>query len=105
VLRIRDVYPGSEFFHSGSRVIKIPEPGSGYASKNIPISIYNPEKLFRSSRKYDPGCSSRIRIPNPDLDFLPIPVTGVKKAPDPDPGPGSATLLESLCRKEKDPGP
>jgi hypothetical protein len=26
VLRIRDVYPGSEFFHPGSRVEKIPFP-------------------------------------------------------------------------------
>jgi hypothetical protein len=28
VLRIRDVYPGSEFFDSGSRVKKIPDPRS-----------------------------------------------------------------------------
>jgi hypothetical protein len=28
VLRIRDVYPGSEFFHPGSRVKKAPDPGS-----------------------------------------------------------------------------
>ncbi len=33
--------------------------------------------------------SSRIRIP--DLDFLPIPDPGVKKAPDP--GSGSTTVL------------
>jgi hypothetical protein len=26
VLRIRDFYPGSEFFHPGSRVAKIPDP-------------------------------------------------------------------------------
>jgi hypothetical protein len=26
VLRIRDVYPGSEFFHPGSQVKKIPDP-------------------------------------------------------------------------------
>jgi hypothetical protein len=29
---------------------------------------------FLSSRKYDPGCSSRI--PDPDADFLPIPDPG-----------------------------
>jgi hypothetical protein len=63
VLRIRDVYPGSKFFHPGSRVTKIPDPGS--ASKNL--SVFNP-KIFLSSRKYDPGCSSRI--PDPDLDFF-----------------------------------
>jgi hypothetical protein len=59
VLRIRDVYPDH-----------------GSASKNL--SILNPTKLFLSSRKYDPGCSSRILI------FYPfwIPNPGVKKAPD-----------------------
>ncbi len=37
--------------------------------------------MFLSSRKYDPGCSSRIRI----LNFYPISDPGyrVKKAPDP----------------------
>jgi hypothetical protein len=32
-------------------------------------------------------------IPDPDLDFLPIPYPGVKKAPDP--GSGSATLVHN----------
>ncbi len=63
VLRIRDVYPGS-------RIKKIPDPRS--ASKNL--SIFKPKKLFISSRKYDPGCSSRIQTP--DLDFLPSPDPG-----------------------------
>jgi hypothetical protein len=42
--------------------------------------------------KYDPVCSSRIRIPDPDPDFYPsgIPDPGVKMAPDP--GSGSATV-------------
>jgi hypothetical protein len=26
------------------------------------FKYFNPQKLFLSSRKYDPGCSSRIRI-------------------------------------------
>jgi hypothetical protein len=64
--------PGSlsltEFFHPGS------------ASKNL-IILFNPNKWFLSSRKYDPGCSSRI--PDPNSYFLPIPDPGVKKAPDP----------------------
>jgi hypothetical protein len=34
---------------------------------------------------------SGLFIPDPDPDFLHIPVPGVKKAPDP--GSGSATLL------------
>jgi hypothetical protein len=60
VLRIRDVYPGSDFFHpeSGLFPSRIPETGS--ASKNISISTQI--KWFLSSQKYDPGFSSRIRI-------------------------------------------
>jgi hypothetical protein len=89
---------------SGSRVKKIPGSGSASASKNISILT---QKLFLSSRKYDPGCSSRIRIPDPDLYFLSIPDPG-SKIPDPgfkkapDPGPGSATLvlvLETLAKR------
>jgi hypothetical protein len=62
--------PNPNFFHPGSR-IRIKE-------------------LFLSSRKYDPGCSSRIRI----LIFYPSPIPdpGFKKAPDP--GSGSATLVD-----------
>ncbi len=46
MLRIRDVYPGSgsEFFHPGSRFKKIPDPGSGSASKNL--SIFDPKNCF-----------------------------------------------------------
>ncbi len=56
VLRIQDVYPGSEFFPSqiqdpGSRVKKILDPHQR-------IQVFYPKKLFLSSRKYDPGCSS-----------------------------------------------
>ncbi len=64
VLRIRDVYPASRI-----RFFSIPYP-----------KYLNP-KIVSKSRKYDPGCSSRI----PDL--------GVKKAPDPIPRSGSATLI------------
>ncbi len=50
----------------------IPDPNfvySGSTSKNLSILT---QKLFLSSRKYDPGCSSRIRIliPDPDPDFF-----------------------------------
>jgi hypothetical protein len=44
VLRIRDVYTRSEVFHPGSRFKKIPDPGSGSASKNL--SIFNPKNYF-----------------------------------------------------------
>ena len=86
VLRIRDVYPGSgfririsdpdpgsTFFSSRIRIVSILDPGS--ASKKLSILT---KKWFLCSRKYDPGCSSRIRI----LTFYPsrIPDLGVKKA-------------------------
>jgi hypothetical protein len=47
----------------------IPDPNifhPGSVLKNL--SILN-QKLFLSSRKYDPGCSSRIRIPDPDPGY------------------------------------
>jgi hypothetical protein len=62
--------PDLNFFH----------PGSASASKNLSILT---QKWFLSSQKYDPCCSSRIRIPDPDPDYLPITDPGVKKAPDP----------------------
>ncbi len=75
-------HPGSELFHPGSW---IPDPPQR-------IQYFNQKKLFISSRKYDSGCSSRIRIPDPDSDFLPIPdprSRGQKgtgsRIPDPDP--------------------
>jgi hypothetical protein len=52
------------------RIFSRPDPGS--ASKRLSILT---QKLFLSSRKYDPGCSSRIRIPGTDF-FLPIPDPG-----------------------------
>jgi hypothetical protein len=68
--------PDPNIFHPGSR--KIPDPES--ASKNL--SIFNPKYCFYA-RKYDPECSSWIRIPDPEIDFLPIPDSG---SPIPDPG-------------------
>jgi hypothetical protein len=37
VLRIRDVYPGSDFFHPGSRIRKVSIPDPGSSSKNFSI--------------------------------------------------------------------
>ncbi len=79
MLRIRDVYLGSQI-----RMFPIPDtnfihPGS--ASKEF--KFFDPKKWFLGSRKYGPGCSSRIRIRT-------IPDPGDKKAPDP--GSGSAKL-------------
>ena len=78
--------PGFDFFP-----FRIPDPNCLYPGSRIrikEIKYFNPKKWFLSSRKYDPGCSSRIRM----LTFYPfrIPDPGVKKSPDP--GSGSATL-------------
>ncbi len=51
VLRIRDVYPGSEFFPSW---IPIKE-----------FKYFDLKNWFLSPRKYDPGCSSLISDPDP----------------------------------------
>ncbi len=67
--------PGPTFFHPESRIririLSIPDPGFRIRIKEF--KYFNPKNCFLSSRKYDPGCSSRIRIPEPDPDFLPIP--------------------------------
>ncbi len=89
VLRIRYVYSGSRI-----RIFPIPDqiffhPGSRIRIKEFKyLQYFNPKKWFLSSRKYDLGCSSSIRI----LTFYTtrIPDPGVNKAPDP--GPGTATL-------------
>jgi hypothetical protein len=59
------------------------------------------------------GFSSLIRIPEPDLDFLPVPVPKfpdpeVKKAPDPgsripDPGPQHWKVLLYTKKLEQEP--
>jgi hypothetical protein len=93
--------PDPTFFHPGFRIrtVSIPDPGS--ASQNLSfLTPKNQKKWFLSSRKYDPGCSSRIRM----LTFYPSRIQGSKRhqIPDPDPGTGSATLVVSiknyLCR-------
>jgi hypothetical protein len=68
VFRIRDVYPGSNFF--SSRIRTFPISDSGSASK-----CFNPKNWFLSPRKYDSGCSSRIRIQT----FYPSRIQGSKR--------------------------
>jgi hypothetical protein len=71
---IRD--PEQNFFHPGSSAIKIPDPGSGSASKNV--SIFNQKIVFKSSRirilifthpgsRGQKGTGSRILIRNTDF--------------------------------------
>jgi hypothetical protein len=65
--------PGSELYHPGCRVKKI--PGSASASKNLSILT---QKVFLSAGKYNSGCcSSRIRIPDLHLVlFYPFRIPG-----------------------------
>ena len=58
------------------QIFSIRGPGSWICIKEF--KYFNPKKWFLSSQKYDPGFPSRIRIPDLNPDFLPI--------PDPDPG-------------------
>jgi hypothetical protein len=55
------------------QIVSISDPGSEFFPSRIPDPTC----------KYETGFSSRIRIPDPDPDFLHIPDPGVKKAPDP----------------------
>jgi hypothetical protein len=76
-------------FKALGNMIRVVHFGSG--SWFFTSWIRNTEKdSFQSSRKYDPGCSFRIRI----LIFT-HPGSTVKKAPDP--GSGSATLNISIA--------
>jgi hypothetical protein len=77
--------PDPIFFQPGSRIKKIPDPGSGYVSKYL--GIFNPKNCYYIHGKmiWDVHPGARIRI------FIPsrIPDPGVKTSPDP--GSGSAT--------------
>jgi hypothetical protein len=85
---------------------RIPDPNCLHPGSRIRIKEYKyfdpkkPQKWFLSSRKYDPGCSSRI--PDPDADFLPIPDPGSRGQK----GTGSRirirnteNIYELICRK------
>ncbi len=89
------------------RFFSIWDPGSRIRIKEF--KYFNQKKWFLSSQKYDPNFPSRIRIRDPDLDFLSIPDPdpvsqipnpGVKKAPEPwyrIPDPDSQHLRFWLC--------
>ncbi len=87
-MRIRDFHPGSEFFHPGYRIQGKKDSESRIRVRTKEFKVFQPKHFVLSSRKYDPGCL--FRIPDSNLDFLPIPNPGVKKTPD----PGSGTLLK-----------
>jgi hypothetical protein len=68
-------------FEVWNRIFSITEPYFFLSRIRIKeFEYFKPKKLFLSSRKYDTGCSSRIRIL---IFYNPrIPDPGVKKAPD-----------------------
>ncbi len=70
----------NQIFYPGtwSKRFRIPDP-----DPHQRIQVFLTKKLFLSSRKYDPGFSSRIRI----LIFYPSRIQGSKshRVPDPDP--------------------
>ncbi len=68
---------------------RLPDPGS----KSFRIGIKEVCLTHKFVSKLSEILSGMF-IPDPDLDFLPIPYPGVKKAPDP--GSGSATLVNNL---------
>jgi hypothetical protein len=69
VLRFRDVYLGSDFFHPGSRIQGQKDLGSRIRIKELKFS--NPKIVSKLSKIW-----SGMFIPDPDLDFLPIPDPG-----------------------------
>ncbi len=91
--------PDPTFFHPGSRIrtVSIPDPHQRI------LSILTPKKAkkwFLSSKKYDPGCSSRILDPGSGCWLSPIPDPGSRgqkgtqsRIPDLDPQHCSCTCL------------
>ncbi len=77
-------YPGSEFFYPGSWVKRASDP----FISNLSLKIVTRQ----SSRKYDPGCLSRIWI------FFPSRIQGGSiKHPIPDPDPQHRRLRWLVC--------
>jgi hypothetical protein len=69
--------PNFSIPNPGSKRFLIPDP-----HQHQRINVFLTKKLFLSSRKYGPGCSPRIQIPDPDLDFIPIPDPGSRVQKD-----------------------
>ncbi len=62
----------------------------------LEFQYFIPQKWFLSTRKYDPGCSSRI--PDPDPDFLPIPDPNPQHCQPAGEGGGRVGIQRSLVR-------
>jgi hypothetical protein len=65
VLRIQNVYPGSEFFRPGSRIQGQKDSGSWIRIRIKEFKNFYPKKLFLSPRKYDPdpGTATLHNVP------------------------------------------
>jgi hypothetical protein len=58
---------------------RFPDPGSASASASKNLNILTLEIVSKLSEiLHDPGSSSRIRIPDAGIDFLPIPDPGIR---------------------------
>ncbi len=77
VMRIRDFYPGSEFFQPGYMDENISVPRIRNRIKEFLVFVFKPKNCYLSSRKYD-------RDVHPESRFFPSRIQNpeVKKAPD-----------------------
>jgi hypothetical protein len=67
MFRIRDAYPGSEFFHPGSRIQGQKDSGSRIRIHIKEFNYFNPTIDSKLSET-----KSGLFIPDPDPDFLPF---------------------------------
>ncbi len=89
VLRI---HPNYSIPDPRSRIQGQQDSGSRIRIRIKNVSIFNLiQKIVSKLSEICSGCSSRIS--DPDLDFLPIPDTGVRKAPDPARGVGAGVCI------------
>jgi hypothetical protein len=62
--------PGYELFHPGSRVKKVPDPGSGFGSASKNFDIFNPKNCSYALGKMildvHPGSGYFFPIPDPN---------------------------------------
>jgi hypothetical protein len=102
LMRIRGVYSGSRIRIFSSRILGLKDPVSLIRIRFVEFKYFLPKKLFLSSRKYDPGCLSRIQksgfFHHPRSRIL-IPAPRVKKASDPNPQHKAGTQFRRLDRK------
>jgi hypothetical protein len=85
--------PGSDFYPSRIRTVSIPDFGSSSKNLNI-LTPKKAKKWFLSSKKYDPGCSSRIRVLT--FSHAGSRIQGSKRHPIPDPDPQHCCCLSTF---------